>query len=318
MVTDLVVPGLLNHLPRLEELGELPRFPNLELLLSRGRRFASPQGYPETLFHLYDVEVPPGVDVPTAAVCFLAEANAEEQSRGFLMHADPVHLRPDQDRLLAFDFYHQPLTDNEASQFADAFNRHFAADGLHLLTPHANRWYLVAEGVPRIHTRPLSEVIGRNIDLFLPDGEDATTWRGWLNELQMLFFALPVNQTRESVGQLPVSGLWFSGGGVVPSGDWLGYTQIEGGSVLEEGLQRGSVRKRHRRLVVEHAPGRAVIDADPATWVEALTGLETLLATSLAGECYLFPCDGRAWHWRPTMRHHLWKRIKRLTCWLRA
>jgi len=321
VITHLVVPGLLGHLPRLQEyeseIGALPRFPNLELLLSRAKQLPAPDGYAQTLFELFGATVQDDADVPTAAVCYAAEAGTEPLQDIYLMHADPVHLRADQDRLLAFDFYHQPITIDEARQFAEAFNRHFSEDGLRLLTPHATRWYLAVEKQPMLRTRALGEVLGRNVDFFLPEGEDAGVWRSWMNELQMLFHGLPVNQTRESFGQLPVSGLWFSGGGSLPADSMQGYSLCEGECILVDGLQRLSRVKRDLRLVVQQAPGRALVDANPVLWVEAIQALDAELEAYLRGELLLYPCEGSAWHWKPTMRRHFWKQRKALSNWLK-
>lgn len=318
MTTDLVVPGLLGHLPRLGDVGELPRFPNLELMLSRAELRDSPAGYAETLFDLFGLSVPENADVPTAPVCFLAETVDDKLEFTYLLHADPVHLRPDQDRLLAFDFYHQPLEMQEARAFAEAFNRHFGEDGLQLLTPHATRWYLMVDHKPDLRTRPLGEVIGRNVDLFLPEGADARTWRGWINELQMLFHALPVNQAREARGQLPVSGVWLSGGGVMPPGQANGYERVQGDCPLVSGLQNLSMNHRNARLMLDHAPGRAVFDANPVNWIDAVTQLDQRLAQLLDGEVRLYAGEGRVWHWRPAMRRRLWRRVRPLSYWLEA
>ena len=318
MITHLVVPGLLGDLPRLGDIGELPRFPNLELLLSRADAESADDGYPQTLFELFGLPLPQHADVPTAAVCYHAEGGADPLPDTYLLHADPVHLRPDQDRLLAFDFHHQPLGEHEARQIAEAFNGHFAADGLRLLTPHPARWYLAVDHVPDLRTRPLSEVLGRNVDLFLPEGDDARSWRGWMNELQMLLHALPLNQQRDSSGKLPVSGLWFSGGGVLPAQRPSGFSRIEGEDRLAKGLQGLSSDPRDARLVLEPAPGRSVLDADPSGWCDAVADLDSRLKDYLGAELWLWPCAGRAWHWKPGMGRRFWRRNRPLSHWLAA
>ena len=71
----------------------------------------------------------PERDLPTAALCLLAEApNLARQ--GCWLHADPVHLRPDRDRLLLFGGPSLEVQESEASALVSAFNAHFAEDGL--------------------------------------------------------------------------------------------------------------------------------------------------------------------------------------------
>lgn len=316
MTTHLVVPGLLGHLPRLGEIGELPRFPNLERLLTRGDQRSAAVGYSETLFDLFGVACVPEQDLPTAAICYQAESGVEPLGDACVFHADPIHLRPDQDRLLAFDFHAQPLTLDEAGEFSAAFNQHFAEDGLKLLTPHPLRWYLVVEQCPALNTRSLDAVLGRNIDLFLPQGDDARRWRGWMNELQMLFHSLPINAVRQNQGQLPVSGLWFSGGGLLPRESTQGFARIEGECQLPLGLQTLANAQDDRQLLLDHAPGRAVFDANVEDWLKAVQAVDARLGGLMTQSLVLHPCEGRAWQWQPNHRYRFWRRSKQLSSWL--
>ena len=50
-------------------------------------------------------------------------------------HADPVHLRPDRDRLILFDSRNLGITHEEAGALVGLFNGHFAADGMRLQAP---------------------------------------------------------------------------------------------------------------------------------------------------------------------------------------
>jgi len=316
MKTHLVIPGLLGYLPRLRELGELPRFPQIERLLARADLKSAQPDYFRTLFDLHGLEMQGKADLPTAALCYHAEQGVERLPDAYLFHADPIHLRPDQDRLLAFDFTHSPLDEADAAQFADAFNQHFAEDGIRLLTPDASRWYLSVSAMPDLRTRPLYEVLGRNIDFFLPQGPDAGYWRSWMNELQMLFYTLPVNASREAEGQLPVSSLWLSGGGVLPSTALKGFSQREGDCIFLTGLEALCAEKNDAYLVVEHAPGRAVLDADSEAWLAAVKRIDVRLADMLDQDLVLYPCEGRAWHWQAKMHRRFWQRTKPFAHWI--
>ncbi|BAN69478.1 hypothetical protein [endosymbiont of unidentified scaly snail isolate Monju] len=216
----LLVPGLLGPFPRFAEAGEAPRLPALETLLARGERGPGGGSIAEVAFALFGVDADPAA---TAALCHAADAGGVEASR-VLLHAHPVHLVPDQDRLLALDFHDHSLSAEETAAFVEAFNRHFVEDGLELLAPHPDRWYLAVEQEPRARFHPLADILGRNIDHFLPEGEQARYWRALLNEVQMLFHGLPVNAEREARGLWPVNGLWFSGAGRLPPvpGGWIG------------------------------------------------------------------------------------------------
>ena len=303
----LVVPGLLGPFPRFAETGEAPRLPALERLLARGDKASGPESYPQALFALYGV---PGEEpLPTAPVCYHADSGGQAETRS-LLHADPIHLRPDQDRLLGFDFHRQPLDDGLAPAFIEAFNAHFADDGLELIAPHPTRWYLALDREPDVRFQPLAEILGRNIDLFLPQGPDAGQWRAWMNEVQMLFHSLQVNDEREVRGKLPLNGLWFSGGGYLPSTVPGGFSQVSGDCCLLRGLNMLSSGTGEDELIVDHGAGRAVLDGDRDAWQRAIIALDAQLQSLMSAELRLYVCDGRAWHWQPKMRRRWWRRQK--------
>ncbi|RMG33274.1 MAG: hypothetical protein D6720_11755 [Gammaproteobacteria bacterium] len=310
----LVAPGLLGPFPRFTEQREFPPLPALQTLLARADREVGPDSYAGVLFELFGMPDPgPAASLPTASLCYLADSGDPDESR-YLLHADPIHLRPDQDRLLAFDFHRHPLDPEEAEAFVAAFNAHFAEDGLELLAPHPTHWYLAVDEPPEVQFQPLSEILGRNIDLFLPEGPDARRWRAWLNETQMLFYGLPVNTARETQQQWPVSGLWFSGAGrrprvlggqVVPDAEALQCPLVAGLAACAE--QRGD-----ESLQVVHDPGRAVLEADFEAWSQTMQDLDRRLAELMGQELRLYSCDGRVWSWQPAHRWRLWRQPMRV------
>jgi len=319
----LLVPGLLGPFPRFAEAEEAPRLPALETLVARGECGPGGVSVAEVAFELFGVDADP---VATAALCHAADSGGAEVAR-VLLHAHPVHLRPDHDRLLAFDFHDRPIRADEAAAFVDAFNRHFAEDGLELLAPQPGRWYLAVERLPRVRLHPLSDTLGRNIDLFLPEGEEARTWRALLNEVQMLFHSLPVNAEREARGLWPVNGLWFSGAGRLPPvpGGRIGGMHAATPSLLAEeagwegethalltGLLRSARATGPDRLLLELSPGRAVLDGDFAAWCQALQRFDERLAPLLGESLTLYDASGQTWHWRPAMRRRFWRRPKRI------
>ena len=156
----------------------------------------------------------PGRDLPSAALCLLADA-PERARDGCWFHADPVHLRPDRDRLLLFAGPVLAPRVDEADALVAAFNAHFADDGLYLIAVRPDRWYLRVAEPPNLRTCPLYDVLGRDLDACLPSGPDARAWNRWQNEAQMLFYGHPVNQARETAGRPVISGVWTWGGGVL-------------------------------------------------------------------------------------------------------
>lgn len=309
-VLHLLVPGLLGPAPR--NGGRPPRLPNIERVLARGDRRPGPPGYVEALFQLFGQAVVAGQDPATAALCHAHETGSAAD--GWVLHADPVHLRPDQDRLLLFDAAVLALSADEAGALAASFNAHFAADGLRLESPTPGRWYLHSAEMPGVSTTALDEVTGRNVDAYLPVGPRARFWHGVLNETQMLFHNHPVNAAREAAGRQPVSGIWLSGGGRLPARGATRIARLAGGDLLAEALagHADPAPGGCDELVVEGAPWQAMLAADAAGWLAAVAGFDRRLGGWLALDrpLRLYACDGQVIEWHRPMRRRWWRRVR--------
>ena len=311
MIRHLFAPGLLGPMPGLGR-EDRPALPHLEALLARADRLVEPVGYAGGLFALFGVETRAGADLPTAAVCFLADAG--EAPAGFLLHADPLHLLADRDRLLAFDLDDDPLDADEIAQLVEAFNGHFGVDGVCLSGSPSGRLYLHCDRAPSIRTHPLSAVIGRSPDLFLPYGEDRRWWRGLLNETQMLCHALELNHEREARGRPTLGGLWFSGGGGLPPSGQGPVGRLVGDGVLPHGLRALRPGVGGDELIVEHLLDRAVLHADPGAWLQAIAELEDRMLglQQGCGELHVHPGNGTVYRWSAGSSRRFWRRKRSL------
>jgi hypothetical protein len=101
----------------------------------------------------------------------------------------------------------------DAHALVALLNAHFAVDGIRFFAPTPAHWFARAEPAPRIVTRPPEAALGAPLFPYLATGPDATRWRRWQNEMQMLLFEHAVNHRREAGGQVPVDGVWLWGGG---------------------------------------------------------------------------------------------------------
>jgi hypothetical protein len=311
LIRHLFVPGLLGPMPGLER-DRRQALPYLEMLLARADRLVEPVGYAAGLFALFGIETPDAADLPTAAVCLLADNGGAPA--GFLLHADPLQLLPDRDCLLAFDLEGDPLDVDEIETLVEAFNAHFDGDGLRLYGSPAGRLYLRCDRTPSIRTHPLSAVIGRNLDLFLPEGQDRRRWRSLLNETQMLCHTLELNHEREARDRPRLGGLWFSGGGCLPPQGDGPVGRLVGDCVLARGLMALRAGADGDELIVEHAPGRAVTHADPDAWRRALARLEARMPALLRGceALHLHPGNGTVYRWQTRSAWRLWRRKRPL------
>jgi len=234
----------------------------------------------------------PDRDLPSAALCLLADAPAWAHD-GCWFHADPVHLRPDRDRLLLFAGPALALRADEADALVAAFNAHFAGDGLYLIAARPDRWYLRVVEPPNLRTCPLYDVVGRDLDACLPSGPDARAWNRWQNEAQMLFYGHPVNQARETAGRPVISGVWTWGGGVLsavsggPALTIADHPLAVGLALAGGGARRGldALDCAARRdatgtvLVFWDSLWQAVPAGDVDAWRRGLDALDALVAT---------------------------------------
>jgi hypothetical protein len=127
---------------------------------------------------------------------------------------DPVHLHVGRDHLVMTDPAALELGRDEAHALAGAIAPLLAEDGLALETPTRERWYLreLDPARPlRLRTRALVGATGRNIDAWMPVGEDARRWRRLVNEVQMTWHGHPVNARREEAHRPTVNSLWIEG-----------------------------------------------------------------------------------------------------------
>jgi hypothetical protein len=292
MVVHLICPGLLGAIEH--GAGALPPTPALDRLLSRARsERTAPRDPLATLGGAFGLVAPAGDDLPSAPLCLLALGRPPEPGACWF-HADPVHLRPDRDRLLLFAGPSLGVRADEAESLTDSFNAHFARDGLLLSAAAPSGWYLRVSQVPGLRTRPLHQVVGHPIDAHLPVGPDAKAWARWQNEAQMLFFSHPVNEARERLGRPVISGVWTWGGGLLPE-----LTQGPDLTVADHPLALGLAGASGGRSLgldgwspSQGGPGDSVpvfwdrlwwpmLEGDTAAWSRALAALEILMGDLL-------------------------------------
>lgn len=128
------------------------------------------------------------------------------------MCADPAHLRFARESLVLTDERELAVSDDEAAQLVAALNATFPDLG-EFSVGAAGEWYLRPQAAPDITTHPVSQVLGRNVEIWLPAGAQARTWRRAINEIQMLLHGHAVNAAREAAGRATINTLWLWGQG---------------------------------------------------------------------------------------------------------
>jgi hypothetical protein len=153
-----------------------------------------------------------------------ASLGVSSKHQSFLI-AEPTHLRPNRDQLLISEPELLQLNADESQNIIDEINQHFT-DVLHVYYITESFWLIglnldinsdvndVHGGKhrdmnnPRSKWYPILDIIGGNIDDYLPSGGGAIQIIKLLNEVQMLLFNLPINHVRKSEGLLTVNSIW--------------------------------------------------------------------------------------------------------------
>ena len=109
------------------------------------------------------------------------------------------------------------LTADEAHTLQAAMQPYFDTEGITLHTTTPGRWLAEGEVFRTLPTASLDRVLGRNVDAWLPDKSTAASLRRLQNEMQMLLYTHPLNDTRSANRQRTVNSFWISGTGALPA-----------------------------------------------------------------------------------------------------
>lgn len=334
MRLSLLVPGLFG--PRREsDPGEhLQQRPaTLECLLSRSRTGRSPVvDLHSGLGTLFGLDEAKHNSLPAAALSWLSDTG--KSAHGYILRADPVHLRPDQTSLRLFEGHTFKLSPDEADALVASFNELYADRGWQLQAPCPQRWYLLLADEPVITTTSPVHVATQSIDPALPQGADAGVWHAVLNEVQMLFHGHAVNSAREAHGEPLINSVWFWGEGVLPESVDCSLDRVWSDNPVAMGLaQKGGVERRdvpgdareildvhgrHHMLVVFDELEWASAYGDISGWLEALSRLEhnwfapllAALKRGLLNELEILPGNGSSYVINRRMLRAFWKPVR--------
>lgn len=230
-----------------DELSQLPetRFPILEKWLSRGYVEKSSHDH-DVIFSEFQLSQTQKNDIPFAALSLQGESgfnlnNSDSNNfntEPYWLRADPVFLQPDRDSAILAAHEELELTQDEANKLVDAINTHFVDEPWQLHALHHHRWYLKLDSPQQLSTHPLANVLGDNINEFMPMGNDAKYWFKITNEIQMLLHGTNVNFERESRNMLTANSIWLWGGGCLPEKSNMdcSYNKIVSNDVYHMGI----------------------------------------------------------------------------------
>lgn len=343
---SLYIPGILSRCRGDRDSGDVPpdmSWVALETLLSRAEPTSEPlpAGFEASQFSLFGIAKEENTDLPVAAVTRVLDLGVIDN--GWWLRADPVHLSLERDSLVLADAGRLDVTPEEAGRLVAEIMEVFKADGWMLKAPRPDRWYLKPAHTQKITTTPLSEVVGRDIHPYLPQGPDGKAWHTTLNEIQILLHTATANVERERNGKLPINSLWFWGGGTLPRIKPVSWTQVWSAEPLSLALARLSgtssenppsgfeawiqqATKSGNHLVVLDAVHDAVLSGDPQEWKATMNGIEqTWMAPLLAalkkgglGSATLLTDAGLGFSITPRLVRRWWRRRRSLAKYIHA
>ncbi|ALQ50224.1 phosphoglycerate mutase [Nitrosomonas ureae] len=259
----------------------------LETLLSKGISRTSSSLEMETwLCKQFNLEQQHG-SWPIAPLMLHIDAPAlAKTSKDFWMCADPVHLRIEQNHIMLADSQSFKISPEEAEQFVQDLNHNLGNSNFIFSTFHPHRWYIRIPKAPEMQTHLLSQVTCKNINNFLPTGKDSIIWHKIFNEVQMLLHEHPINQARESRGELIINSIWLGGGGGILQSIHSPYTHIWSNDDFSQSLAlASSINRLNLPIDVNNwlktkIPGNHLVVLDslrsPAKYKNAYEWRETL------------------------------------------
>lgn len=307
------------------------RLPALERLLARADAATlevnSPEGWICEAFGITD-----GVVAPVTLL-----ADGGEPGGAYWLRADPVHLM-----LRGSELVLQPVDElqaDEAAQFCETLNRHFADQGLQFHAPDPQRWYLRMADAPAVAMHTLAEVTGRDVRHYMAQGADALVWHKLFNEIQMLLYGHAVNDAREARGAWPVNSVWTWGGGRAPDAIRAPFVRVYADDPLAVAFAQAAgiehfalpeqgappiIVEPDNTLVVWDGLARAVAEGDLAAWRASLQAFERCCVVPALAALRRGPLekvtldvlqDTHSWRFTLTRRtvRRFWRRARRLS-----
>ncbi|NOY66222.1 MAG: hypothetical protein GXP13_02280 [Gammaproteobacteria bacterium] len=207
----LVVPGLFESLSRRDQL--LPRYQSLEIILTKADRSSNENtSYHRDLMKQFDIDL----KTPGCAAAVSRFADTGKRDNQIWMQLTPVFLNADKDRLMLQGQSMLSITRQEADSLVRELNNCYKDDDFQFEAGHPERWYVRLPELPESTFSDYLDVLGRNIEPFMPSGSDQGEWRCMINEMQMLLHSTEINQQRQECSHYPVNSVWCWGEGKIP------------------------------------------------------------------------------------------------------
>ncbi|MEO8544392.1 MAG: phosphoglycerate mutase [Burkholderiaceae bacterium] len=177
-----------------------------------------------------------GLDAPDGQIPWAAlELARSGQQPGATGQAwvTPAHWQIGTNQVLMLDPDSLQLQEAESRTLMQAMAPYFAQDGIELTFQSAQRWLATGDTLADLPSASLDRVRGADVRPWMPS---RATLRRLQNEMQMLLYTHPVNDTRTERGHMAVNSFWVSG-----SGRWAGLPPAATEPILATDLRQSAL-----------------------------------------------------------------------------
>ena len=245
----------------LPELSRVERTPRLLHWLARGDRLPDAKPGREALLRESFEFI--GTSLPVAALTRSLDAN--DAADALWLRADPAFAMADAvtGRLMACGEI--GLSQFESDELARALRPLFGDAGFALEPTKPSRWYLrcpTGARLPRF--APPASVLGDDLMLHLPSGDNERQWRHLFNEAQIILHNHAVNARRARRDAVPANTVWFWGAGKLPEWVRMSFTRVASDDEVTIALARLA-----KIPLVERKAALAELAADASVLIDA-------------------------------------------------
>jgi hypothetical protein len=213
MKLNLLLPGLIWPEPtNVDYIYQNIKLVNFNQILKKANLVVKSYSYSDLIYQLNLKQLHPSLNFATTtniASIYAQYLNLENTYKSFLM-VEPTHLRLNNVDLQISQSDLLQLNEDEAKDFISQINNFYNGElKLYFLT--TNLWLLGhnLELNSEINFYPILDIIGENINDFLPSGKNSIQLNKIINEIQMLLFNSPTNQVRQEHGDIILNSIWL-------------------------------------------------------------------------------------------------------------
>ena len=230
-----------------------------------------------------------GSSWPMAALC--RQHDSGDAGTYCWLRADPIYLQAEMRGarvMVCSDF---ALSPDDVMAAVSALQPAFADYGFIFSAGNDGSFYIrCPENTELPDFLPVMDLLGCDLAGQL---SVSRTWTALFNECQISLHNHPLNVQRQRDRQLPVNGLWFWGGGVLPTSVAHSFKSVTSTDPVIRALENSSNPKQGRDVLVDLRHVRS--------WPEVESHFDPLRPT-------LFDfADGTRWCWRPSWRLRFWR-----------